>query len=215
MRGWTQLRKNIVRLCFFAYLLLFSFSCSDVNIKISTVHHQLVYDYSSKNAAPTVKLSIFAEISSGDNRIQTVTLRNTTNGMRWTVDPADVVSSNSSKKKYAGYSSFCMPGSLKFEKAVYQIIYEDKAGKTTDALITINQDDADKYASTALNKTDKQYLVMGKNGKILYTGAYDETLSSNEMIKQAYPDVDYYRQYVLNVDVNAIYLMPAVYIKSE
>ncbi len=66
-----------------------------------------------------------------------------------------------------------MPGSLKFEKAVYQVVYEDKAGKTTDALFTINQEDADKYASTALNKTDKQYLVMGKNGNVLYTGAYN------------------------------------------
>jgi hypothetical protein len=215
VRGRTQLKKNIARLCFFAYLLLFAISCSDVNIKISTVHHQLVYDYSSKTSAPTVKLSVFAEVSSGDNRIQTVTVKNTTSGMSWTAEPADVVSSSSSKKKYAGYSSFCMPGSLKFEKAVYQVVYEDKAGKTTDALFTINQEDADKYASTALNKTDKQYLVMGKNGNVLYTGAYNETFSSAESVKQAYPDAEYYRQYVLNVDVNAIYLMPAVYIKSE
>ena len=210
------MKKNIARLCFFAYLLLlFAISCSDVNIKISTVHHQLVYDYSSKNSTPTVKLSVFAEVSSVDNRIQTVSVKNTTNGMSWTADPADVVSSSSSKKKYAGSSSFCMPGSLKFEKAVYQVVYEDKAGKTTDALFTINQEEADKYASTALSKTDKQYLVMGKNGKILYTGANNETFSSSESVKKTYPEAEYYREYVLNVDVHAIYLMPAVYIKSE
>lgn len=181
-----------------------------MDVNISTVYPQLVYDYTSKSASPTVKLSVFAEVSNGGNRIQSVTLKNSENGMSWTADDISVIPSVSSKKKYAGYSAFCMPGYLSFEKGVYQVIFEDKAGKTTEARFSLNQDEADKYASTALEKIDKQYLVVSSEGRLLYSGSYSNTFSSKELVKQEFPEADYYREYVLNVDLNAIYLMPIV-----
>ena len=208
------MKKYFKELCFFAYILFAVISCSDVKVNITTVYPQFVYEYASRNSAPSVKLSVFAEVTSGDKRIQSVTIKNTTSGMSWTADSIEVVSGMSSRKLYAGYSSFCMPASQKFDKAVYQVIYEDKAGHTTDALFSLNQEDADKYASTALSKTDKQYLVVGKNGEILYTGAATNAFGSQELVKQDFPDAAYYREYVLNVDLKAIYLMPIVELKK-
>ena len=198
------------------FCLVFSvFSCSDAPIRISNVYPQLVFDYSSKNTAPNVKLSVFAEITSDSNRMQSMTVKNTTNNMSWTVEPVDIVKDVSAKKTYAGYSALCMPGTLSFEKAVYQVIYEDMAGKRTDALFSLNPSDAETYGQTALNSTEKQYLVVGSDGKVLYTGAYKDTVSSVENIKNSYPGVSYYREYVMNTELNAIYLMPPVFIKSE
>ena len=196
-------------------LLFFVISCSDAPVRISNVYPQLVYDYASKNASPEVKLSVFAEISSDSNRMQSMTVKNTTNNMAWTVEPVDIVTDVSAKKTYAGYSALCMPETLSFEKAVYQVIYEDLSGKITDALFSLSPADADAYGQNAVKSSEKQYLVVGSDGKVLYTGAYKDTLSSIENIKNSYPGALYYREYVMNVELNAIYLMPPVYLETN
>ena len=199
-------------LCF----LLFSITaCSDVSISISSVYPQLVYEYASKNSSPDVRLSVFAEVPSGSDRMQSMTVKNTSNNMVWKVEPVDILTNSSAKKTYAGYSALCMPGTLSFEKAVYQVTYEDLSGKKTDALFSLNPADAVAYGQTAVNSTNKKYLVVGKDGKILYTGSNNENSYSVETVKNEYPDAMYYREYVLNTELNAIYLMPAVYLTSE
>ena len=135
--------------------------------------------------------------------------------MVWTIEPVDIMTNSSGKKMYAGYSAICMPAGVSFEKAVYQVIYEDLSGKKTDALFSINPDDASAYGKTAVNSSNKQYLVVDQRGKTLYTGSYNENFSSAEAVRNAYPDALYYREYVLNSELNAIYLMPAVNLQNE
>lgn len=215
MRVKSSLKISFIFLFMLCFLLFSIMSCSDAAIGISNIYPQLVYEYASKNSTPDVKLSVFAEVTSGSNRMQSMTVKNTSNNMVWTVEPVDVVTDFSAKKTYAGYSALCMPGTLSFEKAVYQVVYVDMAGKKTDALFSLNPADAESYGKTALNSSNKQYLVVSTAGKVLYSGSYKDDFSSADGVKKAYPEALYYREYVLNTELNSIYLMPAVYIKSE
>ena len=215
MRDFRNIKNRFFILCMFCCLLFSFISCSDVSINISTVYPQLVYEYTTKTSAPDVRLSVYAEVSSGSDIMQTMIVKNTSNNMVWTIEPVDIMTNSSGKKKYAGYSAICMPADVSFEKAVYQVIYEDLSGKKTDALFSINPDDASAYGQTAVNSSNKQYMVVDQSGNLLYTGSYNENFSSAETVRNAYPDAAYYREYVLNAELNAIYLMPAVNLKSE
>ncbi|MCR4939375.1 MAG: hypothetical protein K5930_04610 [Treponemataceae bacterium] len=188
-------------------------SCSDVSMSIYAVYPQLVYNYESKNTDPSVSLSVFAEVTEA-GKIQSMTVKNTSSGMIWSVDSVDVVMNESQQKTFAGCPSLRMPGSLDFEDAVYQVIYEDKAGKTKDALFTLKAEEAEVFGKSVVGNQNIQYLVLGIDGKVLYTGPKNDDFTSLEKVRQKYPDALYYREYVLNPELNAIYLMPSVYLNQ-
>jgi len=209
-RGYS-LGKIVLSFSLALSIFLSFVSCSDVSVSIYNVYPQLIYSYESKNASPAVCLSVFAEVNEGE-RIQSMTVKNTKTGMVWTVEPVDLLKDESLMKSFVGYSSLCMPGGLSFDDAVYQIVYEDKAGRTTDSLFTLKAVEAGNYGKAALSSRDVKYLLVGKKGNVLYSGPYDEFFLSTESLLQSYPDALYYREFVLNTELNSIYLLPAVYL---
>lgn len=195
-------------------LLVFTVtSCSDVKIGISEVYPELVYDYSNEQEEPAVSLSVFCEISSGETRILSMKVTDTTTEMYWTTDDVLLLRDKSTKKDYAGWSSFSMPASKTFSKGTYRAEYEDFAGETYSVLFTVNQQDADSYAPQALRNGTRQILLINQDGSIAYAGVRDDNFQSAETILKKYKNAFYYREYVLNTDVKAVYLMPAVYLK--
>ena len=214
MKSRNGLKKTASFLLISIIIIFSVLSCSDATVGIAAVYPQLVYNYESKTASPTVSLSVYSEVFQGE-RIQSMTVRNTTSGMSWKVEPVDILNDDTLTRTFVGCSSLAMPGTLSFDNAVYQVIYEDFAGRTTDALFSLKAQEAGSWGNSAVTGPNVQYLLVNTNGNILYTGPYIDCFSSVESVLRDFPDAKYYREFVLNNELNAIYLLPAVVVATE
>lgn len=206
--------KKIVFSIIFAFIFLF-ISCSDSDPKIANSEGFVVFDYSSTNALPSMKLSVFVETESDAHRVDSISISSVSSNFSWIVDYPIIICDE--KKQWVGYSNFSCPNNIDIPIGFYNLVYTDAEEKKQEGIFSISYpvelkkiSSSDVYKVLNENYTEK-IAIFDESDVLIYFGTKNVSWDDDKKIFSANKNSFYYRICLEVKDTSAICELPPVY----
>lgn len=199
---------------FILALLVFLFSCSDSDVKISYVKVFTILDYREPTQSPEIRLAVFVETSNGVNRAESVKIHSRASDYEWVSDK--LIKISNSDTQWASCVNFVCPNNTLIPEGSYELNFIDaqnKEEKTAFSIFypeNIELKNASALEESLNNNFVESTAAYDKNGVML---SYESGQDKKDMsaVFEENTDVAYCRR-CLELTQGTVYcLMPPVY----
>ncbi|MBO5608292.1 MAG: hypothetical protein J5930_10435 [Treponema sp.] len=173
--------------CVFSFLLT---DCSNTVNSISHVNTVVVIDYASETAAPSMRLSLFAETTGDERQVESIRAVHNTSGLEWTCrHPKKITSQNN--VLWTGYTNFVPPSGSPLPQGWYSLYYVDAAGEECSGSFSISYDakilETPPSQIPALLPAAEAYVALyDEQGIMIFYGLRPEHWKTNADISAEY-----------------------------
>lgn len=172
-RSVLCMRRNAVLVAFMLVGALFV-SCADSVPQLQSVTPVVVFDFS--DGAPSMRLSVFAEVSSDVQRVKEVRAIHKDSGLVWICREPQKFSANNAGRKWAGCTNFVAASGSYIPQGEYTLWYEDAAERETEDSFSVFYPEnllscKAESIPEAFTESYKQYIALyNSDGVLIFYG---------------------------------------------
>lgn len=202
----------IFTLCF----VIIFISCSTDDADISSVSHQVIFDYSNYNSVANMRLSAFAQVDGDIKKASHITVECQDAGLSWQIN--EPIAFNSGSNKWAGTTNMVMQEGTLLHLGNYEITYEDLSQEEGKAQFYVYYP-KELIGATAFDAQDFMlqdcYIKLAlydKNKDLIYFNEPKKNWNSPNEVLQDLGNSLYYRYCYISKDGGYSCLMPLTHI---
>lgn len=219
--------KFFIHASFFLPVLLliiqfFLLSCSNVLPELEQSDYSVIFDYKNENLPPDVRLAVFMESKSDVRRFSRIRIKSLETGFIWDFDNIEMVLESDGGSQWAGNTNLKAPENEVIPNGKYEVTYYNADEKYVSSSIEVEYDTSFyDIKATEIEKIMKEnggilkIAIYNKEKLMIYFGEKTEEFQTDNSIKNAYVDADYYKDVWNSKNSNVIFIMPEIKVMPE
>ena len=200
----------------------FLLSCSNVAPELEQSDYSVIFDYKNENIPPDVRLAIFMESKSDVRRFSRIKIKSLETGFIWDFDNIEMVLESDGGSQWAGNANLKAPENEVIPNGKYEVTYYNADEKYVSSSIEVEYDTSFyDIKATEIEKIMKEnggilkIAIYNKEKLMIYFGEKTEEFQTDNSIKNAYVDADYYKDVWNSKNSNVIFIMPEIKVMPE
>ena len=200
----------------------FLLSCSNVAPELEQSDYSVIFDYKNENIPPDVRLAIFMESKSDVRRFSRIRIKSLETGFIWDFDNIEMVLESDGGSQWAGNTNLKAPENEVIPTGKYEVTYYNADEKYVSSSIEVEYDTSFyDIKATEIEKIMKEndgilkIAIYNKEKLMIYFGEKTEEFQTDNSIKNAYVDADYYKDVWNSKNSNVIFIMPEIKVMPE
>ncbi len=197
------------------FTVMFFTGCSESEPALDSVKGYAVFDYKDESQNPSVRLAVFAQVSSEVRRAENIRIKNVSTGFEWNCINPSVFSDD--KNQWVGYADFLSPDGIDLPIGIYNFAYTDSQEKEVNLSFSLNYDsdlikaNAEKSISLLGENPKEKYAIYSEANVLLYYGEKKQNWINDEKIFSTDVKYSYYRKIYTDRYDGVVCIMPPVY----
>jgi len=200
----------------------FLLSCSNVAPELEQSDYSVIFDYKNENIPPDVRLAIFMESKSDVRRFSRIRIKSLETGFIWDFDNIEMVLESDGGSQWAGNANLKAPENEVIPNGKYEVTYYNADEKYVSSSIEVEYDTSFyDIKATEIEKIMKEnggilkIAIYNKEKLMIYFGEKTEEFQTDNSIKNAYVDAEYYKDVWNSKNSNVIFIMPEIKVMPE